>query len=52
MDEWLKIAEDGRKKNGIDDMSGVAHNILGKNNDAMAQFIKSLPLDVYLKTYF
>jgi len=52
LDEWLKIAEDGRKKNGIDDMSGVAHNILGKNNDAMAQFIKSLPLDVYLKTYF
>ena len=52
LDKWLEIAEEIRKKNGIQSsMSGVAHNILGEN-DSMADFIRSLPLHEFLKSYF
>lgn len=52
LDKWLDFAEQIRRDNGLESsMSGVAHNILGRD-DAMAAFIKSLPLHGLLKSYF
>ena len=52
LDKWLSIADQIRNKNGLESsMLGVAHNILGQD-DAMADFIKSLPLHEFLKSYF
>ena len=51
LDKWIEIAQKIRNKNNIKGMLGVAHNILGRD-DSMADFIKSLPLHIYLKEYF
>ena len=52
LEAWLVFSKELREKNGLaDSMSGVAHNIVGKD-DAMAEYLRLLPLHEYLKKYF